>query len=144
MSFPVVVNSLRLGDVWIRYDRGNSPLIAKAALIDILTPLFGSDATTMAQLEAMPEKDGSVTLARLQQAGFSVRFDARRLDLQRAAGTAASLRRRHFPRSRAHDGSARSTWSSLSKAAARCLARFPCRFCPTIRCRSRKLRSSIS
>ena len=34
MSFPVVVNSLRLGDVWIRYDRGNSPLIAKAALID--------------------------------------------------------------------------------------------------------------
>ena len=89
MSFPVVVNSLRLGDVWIRYDRGNSPLIAKAALIDILTPLFGSDAATMAQLEAMPEKDGSVTLARLQQAGFSVRFDARRLELQRVAGTAA-------------------------------------------------------
>jgi len=88
-SLPVLVNGALLGEVVIQVDRGQRLLIPKAPLIDILMPMFDSDAGLMARLEAMRDSGGHVTVAALQAAGFRVRIDKKVLELKRAVTTTA-------------------------------------------------------
>jgi hypothetical protein len=72
-----------LGEIMLRIEAGGAALVPKAALIDMLLPVFDGDKAVMSRLELMPETKGYVTLAVLQAAGFSIGFDDKQLRLAR-------------------------------------------------------------
>ncbi len=72
----------QLGHIEVRVLGSRTVVLPKAALIDMLTPVF--DTAVMAQLESMAETDGHVALTDLQAAGFAVKEGRNRLDITRA------------------------------------------------------------
>jgi outer membrane usher protein len=80
----LLFDSRILGEIVLITGEGAVPRVPKAALIDMLLPVLDGDRAALSRLERLPDKDGLVTLAALQKAGFSVGHDRRQLRLARA------------------------------------------------------------
>src|SRR5687768_4095785 len=69
-SVALLFDNALLGEITLRIEAAGAALVPKAALIDMLLPVFDGDKAVMSRLELMPETKGYVTLAVLQAAGF--------------------------------------------------------------------------
>ncbi len=72
----------QLGNIAVQVHGSRTIMLPKAALIDMLTPVF--DQSALAQLESMPEADGHVALTDLKAAGFGVKEGSKGFDITRA------------------------------------------------------------
>ncbi len=72
----------QLGNIAVQVVGSRTVMLPKAALIDMLTPVF--DQSVLAQLESLPEADGHVALTELKAAGFAVKEGSKGFDITRA------------------------------------------------------------
>ena len=77
-SLSILVDGQPVGDIDVRGEAG-ALLIPKDALVDILTPAFGSDRAAMAQLSKLKDRNGQIAIGALRDAGFVADVDGNRL-----------------------------------------------------------------
>ena len=77
-----------LGEIQIRSSPSKQILLTKSALVDILTPVFEKDPSTLKRLVSLPDQDDQVTLDALQSAGLQARFNDGRIEFGAAASRA--------------------------------------------------------
>jgi hypothetical protein len=90
-SVALLFDSTLLGEIMLRIESDGTAYVPKAALIDMLLPVFGRDKVVMSRLERMPETNGYVSQGALQAAGFSIGSDGRQLRLARAPTATPAL-----------------------------------------------------
>ena len=83
-SVSILVDGQPVGDIDVRGEAG-ALLIPKDALVDILTPAFGSDRAAMAQLSKLKDRNGQIAIGALRDAGFVADVDGNRLIIRRTS-----------------------------------------------------------
>jgi hypothetical protein len=90
LDLTVTSGTAKLGGITAQVSGASTIRIPKAALIDMLSPLF--DAATVASIEKLPEVRGHVAIADLEAGGFLVKIERNHLDITRRGAAASSTR----------------------------------------------------
>ncbi len=92
IEFQVTSGNKKVGEITADVLGSSDVRLPKAPLIDMLTPLLDGDPAAVARLEALPEKNGQLTLEALSSAGFSVKAKGNKLDITRELGFPSATR----------------------------------------------------
>jgi len=90
LDLTVTSGTAKLGGITAQVFGTSTIRIPKAALIDMLSPLF--DAASVASIEKLPEVRGHVAIADLEAGGFLVKIERNHLDITRRGAAASSTR----------------------------------------------------
>ncbi len=104
LDLTVTSGTAKLGGITAQALGSSSIRIPKAALIDMLSPLF--DAGMVASIEKLPEVRGHIALTDLEAGGFLVKIEGSRLDITRRGAAASSTRAASSPGSATSGGPA--------------------------------------
>lgn len=80
LAVPMRDGQFYLGDVAGRVSPGNEVSLQKERLVQLLQPLLREPA--LAALKAIPDDQGYIALAAIQQSGFAMQFDAATVEVQ--------------------------------------------------------------
>jgi hypothetical protein len=88
LNLTVTSGTTKLGGMTAQVVGPSTIRVPKAALIDMLSPLF--DAATVASIERLPDVRGQIALTELEASGFLVKIEGSHLDITRRTASAGS------------------------------------------------------